>query len=151
MSGQGQESLEIWFTHCSSWVILIAAVNVQWSLKRPGLIIRMACLALLPCTLALHRETPICGIKAPAPARANKKLSYTKWGFSSRCFGRRFSFSCNKTPLSEFFWTHYGQKVLRLQCLQILQTFKRRLFCFLCQYLQLHHLQNAHNVQVKIC
>lgn len=84
---------------------------------------QVACLAFHPCTLALHRKTPICGMKAQAPARAIKKFSYTKWGFSSRCFGRRFSFSCNKTPLIEFFWTQHGQKMLRLQCLQILGGF----------------------------
>lgn len=43
-----------------------------------------------------------------------KKKGYTRWGFSSSCLGCRFSFSCNKTPLMEFFWTQHGQNVLKL-------------------------------------
>lgn len=41
-----------------------------------------------------------------------EQKGYTRWGFSSSCLGCRFSFSCNKTPLKEFFWTQHGQHVL---------------------------------------
>lgn len=46
----------------------------------------MACLAFHPCTLALHRETPICGIEATAPARADKKIKLYQVGVLIRVF-----------------------------------------------------------------
>lgn len=126
MSGLEQEILEVW---CTCYAPCVIQIPTGFKMKETW--------HASPFTPALWHctEKPHLWCESASTSKGNTKLGYTKWRFSSRCFGCRFSFSCNKTPLIEFFWTQHGQNVLKLQCLQIQQTFKRRLFSLLYLYL----------------